>query len=322
MMVVERKSGRVAHKFFKDFPAYFRSGDVLVLNDTRVIPARTWGQTAGRLAEFLFLKNLSAGRWEVLCRPARHVAAGSLLSFTRSLRAKVVDVGEEGKRILDFGKRNVLAFLREQGYAPLPPYIRRGKKAEGQRADDLARYQTVYARRGRSIAAPTAGLHFTREILESIKTAGVQVLRVDLEVGLATFQPVRAQRLEDHVMLEERYAVSPRTAREVNAAKRESRPITATGTTVVRTLESAAGAGGQDSPRGIKPGTMSTRLFIYPGYTFKVVDRLLTNFHLPRSTLLMLVSALAGRELILEAYRQAVRERYRFFSYGDCMLIL
>jgi len=322
MMVVERRSGRVIHKAFKDFPSYFHSGDVLVLNDTRVIPARAWGQTAGRQAEFLFLKNLSAGRWEVLCRPARHVAPGSFFSFNRSLRAKVVDVGDEGKRVLDFKKQNVLGFLREQGYAPLPPYIRRGKNPEGQRAGDLARYQTVYARRGRSIAAPTAGLHFTKEILKSLQRAGVKVLRVDLEVGLATFQPVRAARLEDHLMLEERYAVSRRTAQEVNAAKRESRAVTAVGTTVVRTLESAAGATGQDSPRVIKPGTLSTRLFIYPGYTFKIVDRLLTNFHLPRSTLLLLVSALAGRELILEAYREAVRKRYRFFSYGDCMLIL
>jgi len=322
MMVVERKSGRVIHKAFKDFPSYFHSRDVLVLNDTRVIPARAWGQTAGRQAEFLFLKNLSLGRWEVLCRPARHVAPGSLLSFNRSLLAKVVDVGDEGKRVLDFGKQNVLGFLRKQGYAPLPPYIRRGKKAEGHRTGDLARYQTVYARRGRSIAAPTAGLHFTREILNSLQTAGVNVLRVDLEVGLATFQPVRAQRLEDHVMLEERYTVSPRSAREVNAAKGESRPITAVGTTVVRTLESAAATSGQDSPRLINPGTDSTHLFIHPGYRFKIVDRLLTNFHLPRSTLLMLVSAFAGGELIREAYQEAVRERYRFFSYGDCMLIL
>ncbi|MGB9005284.1 MAG: tRNA preQ1(34) S-adenosylmethionine ribosyltransferase-isomerase QueA [Candidatus Aminicenantales bacterium] len=322
MMVVEREKGRISHGRFKDIPAYFQPGDVLVLNDSRVIPARVWGQAGRREVEFLLLKNIPAGRWEALCRPAKHVTKNSVISFGRDLRGRVIEVEAEGKRVLDFGKQDVLGFLEESGYAPLPPYIKRKKHSEPERAGDLARYQTVYARQGRSIAAPTAGLHFTPDILAMIEKTGVQVLRVNLDIGLATFQPVRAERLEDHFMLGETYTVSPQAAQEVNSAKKNGLPVTAVGTTVVRTLESAAGETGQDSPRALKPGTFSTGLFIYPGYKFKIVDRLLTNFHLPRSTLLLLVSAFAGRELIREAYRQAVGERYRFFSYGDCMLIV
>jgi len=322
MMVVEREKGRISHGRFKNIPAYFQPGHVLVLNDSRVIPARVWGQAGRREVEFLFLKNIPAGRWEALCRPAKHVTKNSVFSFGRDLRGKVIEVEAEGKRVLDFGKQDVLGFLEESGYAPLPPYIKRKKHSEPERAGDLARYQTVYARQGSSIAAPTAGLHFTPEILKTLKAGGVEVLSVDLEVGLATFQPVRAERVEDHLMLEETYTISPQAAEAVNTAKKKDLPVTAVGTTVVRTLESAAGETGQDSPRAIKPGTFSTGLFIYPGYNFNIVDRLLTNFHLPRSTLLLLVSAFAGRELIREAYRQAVGQRYRFFSYGDCMLIL
>jgi S-adenosylmethionine:tRNA ribosyltransferase-isomerase len=323
MMVVERETGRISHGKFKAIPEHFQPGDVLVLNDSRVIPARVWGQAGRREIEFLFLKNISVGRWEALCRPARLVTHNSAISFGRNLRGKVVEVQAEGKRVLDFGNQDVLGFLEECGYAPLPPYIKRKNHSEPERAGDLTRYQTVYARQGRSIAAPTAGLHFTPDILAVLEKTGVQVLRVNLDIGLATFQPVRAERVEDHMMLEERYAVTPRTAREVNAAKKESRPVTAVGTTVVRTLESAAGEASEGhSLAAILPGTRATRLFIYPGHRFKIVDRLLTNFHLPRSTLLMLVSAFAGRELIEEAYRAAIRERYRFFSYGDCMLIL
>ena len=322
MMVVDRRRGRVSHRMFRDLPSYFRPGDVLVLNQTRVIPARVWGQATGRQVEFLFLKNTAAGNWEVLCRPAKHVLINSPVSFGQGLRGKVVEVGEEGKRALDFGRQDVMAYLEKNGYAPLPPYIKRKKHHEQERAGDLARYQTVYARQGRSIAAPTAGLHFTPLMLKSLESAGVIVLRVDLEVGLATFQPVRAPYLEDHVMLEEAYTIGRRAAQKIHSAKKAGSPVTAVGTTVVRALESAAGgAAAEHSAALLKPGRHATRLFIHPGFPFRVVDRLLTNFHLPRSTLLMLVAALAGRELILDAYREAVRERYRFFSYGDCMLI-
>jgi S-adenosylmethionine:tRNA ribosyltransferase-isomerase len=323
MMVVERKKGCISHRRFKDIPAYFQPGEILVVNDSRVIPARVWGQTGRREVEFLFLKNIAAGRWETLCRPAKHVAKNSAVSFGRNLRARVIEVQTEGKRILDFGKQDVLAFLEECGYAPLPPYIKRKKLSGPERADDLARYQTVYARRGRSIAAPTAGLHFMPDTLAQLEKRGVQVVRVNLEVGWATFQPVRAECVEDHAMLEETYMIRPQAAEGINSAKKRGHAVTAVGTTVVRTLESAARkAAPERSPAEIKPGRQATRLFIHPGFQFQVVDRLLTNFHLPRSTLLMLVAAFAGRELILEAYREAIRERYRFYSYGDCMLIL
>ncbi len=323
MMVVNRRTGRVGHKAFKDFPSFLSPGDVLVLNSTRVVPARAWGRAGNRLVEFLFVGNTEAGRWEVLCRPARLVPLGTRLLFTRGRQARVVEVGAEGRRVLDFGRQDVRGFLRDCGYAPLPPYIKRRKISEELRAGDLLRYQTVYARRGQSIAAPTAGLHFTPEILRGLAKAGVQILTVNLDVGLATFQPVRAERLEDHRLPEEMCSIGPSIAARINAAKREGRPVTAVGTTVVRTLESAAGeTAAKGSAAFLKPGSRPTGLFITPGYLFQITDRLLTNFHLPRSTLLVLVAAFAGRELILEAYREAVREGYRFFSYGDCMLIL
>jgi S-adenosylmethionine:tRNA ribosyltransferase-isomerase len=316
MMVVLRREGKLIHARFEEFPDYLDVGDVLVLNDTKVIPARLWGKKEGRDIEFLFLKEKKKGLWEVLCRPARRLKTGERILFPEGVESEVVAVEREGKRILRFSSDEVSGLLRRTGFAPLPPYIKRKKREKRQRNFDLRRYQTVYARREGAIAAPTAGLHFTPQILKRIRHKGVTVCSVNLEVGLATFQPVRAERVEDHEMLEEQYTVSRSVAPKVNTAKKEGRSIVAVGTTVVRALESAVRDG------QVRPGALSTSLFIYPGFTFQVVDMLLTNFHLPRSTLLMLVSAFAGRELILEAYAEAIRQRYRFYSYGDCMLIV
>jgi S-adenosylmethionine:tRNA ribosyltransferase-isomerase len=320
MMVVKRREAEIVHARFKSLPEYLSAGGVLVLNTTRVIPAKAWGKVEAREVEFLFLKEKQKGTWEVLCRPAKRVGLGNTVVFSPWFEARVIGIEPRGKRLLEFSPAEVLAGLRKIGYAPLPPYIKRekeqGKGEPGLRELDLERYQTVFARREGAVAAPTAGLHFTPESIRALKTKGVRVHTIDLEVGQATFQPVEAERVEDHRMLSERYTISPATARAIDLAKSEGRPVTAVGTTVVRALESAWLEG------RLRPGSRTTEIFIYPGFTFSVVDRLLTNFHLPKSTLLMLVSAFAGRELILKAYAEAVREKYRFYSYGDCMLIL
>lgn len=316
MMVVDRKSGAIRHARFREFSGAMNPGDLLVLNDTRVLPARLWGTSGEARIEFLFIREIEPGRWEVLCRPAKRVREGDAVRFPGGIDARGTGLAEEGRRVLDFGRTDVRALLREAGYAPLPPYIKRAKEDERTRPEDIARYQTVFAKKEGAIAAPTAGLHFTGGVLRALRDRGVDVRRVTLDVGLATFQPVRAELVADHKMLEERYAVAPAVAKAINAAKAEGRPVTAVGTTVVRTLESA----GREGP--VRSGRGATALFITPGFEFRVVDRLLTNFHLPQSTLLMLVSAFAGYDLAMEAYREAVRERYRFFSYGDGMLIL
>lgn len=316
MMVVDREEERIAHDRFKNFPRHLRQGDVLVLNTAKVIPAKVWGETDGREIEFLFLRDVGNGVWETVCRPARRVRPGRRVAFAPGFECEVVGAGPRGKRLLRFASADVLKKLKQIGYAPLPPYIKRGKGNSNLREFDRKRYQTVFARREGAIAAPTAGLHFTPAVLRRIKAAGALVCPLHLEVGLATFQPVEAERLEDHRMLSERYSIGPRTARTVGSSKEEGRPVLAVGTTVVRALESAW----QDGR--LLTGRRSTDLFIRPGFDFKVVDRLLTNFHLPRSTLLMLVASFAGRGLILKAYEEAVRYRYRFYSYGDCMLIL
>lgn len=318
MMVLNRSLKTIDHRQFKEIVDFFRPGDLLVLNNSRVIPARAWAVRAGdgKSIEFLFIKEHKPGLWEVLCRPAKKVKEGDRLLFDRNLEARVVGRGSRGHRLLEFKTADVLARLKEIGVAPLPPYIKRRPGDPRFKEIDAERYQTVYATRDGSIAAPTAGLHFTERTLAELKQKGVEIQYVTLNVGLATFQPVRVEKITDHQMLEESFFVSPETAEAINRAKKEGRAITAVGTTVVRTLESAW------REEGLRPGEQSTRLFIYPGYHFRVVDRLLTNFHLPRSTLLMLVSALAGYELIMEAYREAVKEGYRFFSYGDCMLIV
>jgi len=316
MMIVDRAAGTVRHGRFREFAGHMAKGDLLVLNDTRVLPARLWGTSREAGIEFLFLRETAPGVWDVLCRPAKRARVGDEVRFPRGVKARVAGLGEEGRRLLDLGRADVRGLMHRAGFAPLPPYIKRAKQDEAARPEDIARYQTVFARKEGAIAAPTAGLHFTEDSLRGLEAKGVEVRRVTLDVGLATFQPVRAEFLRDHKMLEETYSVTPAVARAVNAAKDEGRTVTAVGTTVVRTLESAWRDG------RLRPGRGATSLFVTPGFEFHAVDRLLTNFHLPRSTLLMLVSAFAGRALTMRAYREAVRERYRFFSYGDCMLIL
>ena len=346
MMVVLRKEGRISHSNFGDLPACLRKGDVLVLNNTKVIPAKVWGNKDGTEVEFLFLKERSKGVWEVLCRPAKKIRTGDRITFAPGFAGEVIEAGEEGRRVLKFSAADVLTRLQKIGFAPLPPYIKRNKSNMDLRPEDLERYQTVYAKKEGAIAAPTAGLHFTAKTLKSIREKGVLVEHIALQVGLATFQPMRVEHIEEHKMLEETYSINPRAAEDINQAKRESRSVVAVGTTVVRALESAfflaedresarqedrssclalgpgQKAGTSKKTSRIRPGTRSTSLFIYPGFEFHAVDKLLTNFHLPKSTLLMLVAAFAGRDLIMRAYKEAVREKYRFFSYGDCMLIL
>jgi S-adenosylmethionine:tRNA ribosyltransferase-isomerase len=316
MMIVDRTAGTIGHGRFRELTGAMAPGDVIVLNDTRVLPARLWGTSGEARIEFLFIRETSPGTWEVLCRPAKRVRVGDPVGFPGGVTARVAGLADDGRRMLDFGPVDVRGLLRESGYAPLPPYIKRARQDDSARPEDIDRYQTVFARKEGAIAAPTAGFHFTRGVFRALEERGVDVRRVTLDVGLATFQPVRAELVADHRMLEESYAISPAVARAVGAAKSEGRPVTAVGTTVVRTLESAWRDG------AVRPGRGSTVLFITPGYEFRVVDRLLTNFHLPHSTLLMLVSAFAGYDLAMAAYREAVKERYRFFSYGDCMLII
>lgn len=323
MMVLDRRTGYISHRHFHDFPCCLHKGDVLVINSSKVIPARVWGRNKESEIEFLFLNEIKQGLWKVLCRPARKVRANDNIRFSERLEGRVTGRLTEGMRTIQFNTKEVLDELKHIGYPPLPPYIKRDKSQTEARSTDLERYQTVFARKEGSIAAPTAGLHFTREILHGISRKGVHIASIHLDVGLATFQPVREKRVQDHRMLAERFSISPKTARIINNAKKESRPVVAVGTTTVRTLESAARIDGSSTETGtIANGVHETGLFIYPGHEFIVPDRLLTNFHLPKSTLLMLTAAFAGKEFILEAYEEAVRRKYRFFSYGDCMLIL
>lgn len=316
MMILYRKTGEIIHSFFRELPTYLSDQDTLVLNNTSVIPARTWGEKGSATIEFLFLREIEKKTWEVLCRPAKKIRIDDEIIFSPDLNGQVIGVGTEGRRTLLFSSENVMEELNKIGYAPLPPYIKRNQKQIEMRNIDLKRYQTVFAQKRGSIAAPTAGLHFTKSLLQSIRANGVLVTEITLDVGLATFQPVRESIIENHKMLEESYNIGNQTAKVINAAKSESRPIVAVGTTSVRALESA-GREGQ-----VQTGTHDTHLFIYPGYSFQIVDKLLTNFHLPKSTLMMMIAAFAGLDLVKEAYTKAVEQKYRFFSYGDCMLIL
>lgn len=331
MMVLIRKTGEIIHSQFQDFPDHLSKGDVIVLNNSKVIPARVWGKKEDVDIEFLFLSEIQNRVWEVLCRPAKKVHMNDRIQFSENLIGKVVEIGEEGKRSISFETQNVLSELKKIGYAPLPPYIKRTKSQTDIRSQDLERYQTVFAEKEGSIAAPTAGLHFTPDMLQTIIKKGIDVVDICLDVGLATFRPVRVNEVEDHTMLTENFLIGLDAARTINAAKRESRPIVAVGTTTVRTLESAArtteGENNLDEAEiitkntEVKSGRQTTDLFIYPGFDYRITDRLLTNFHLPQSTLLMLVAAFAGKEFIMKAYLEAVRQKYRFYSYGDCMLI-
>lgn len=316
MMVLNHAEGTISHSRFQHFPDHLKKGDLLVLNNSKVIPARVWGQRIDAEIEFLLLEELQKGTWEALCRPAKKANPGDIIHFSPTLQGEVLQKGPEGRRVIRFTAKDVISELKTIGYAPLPPYIKRKKSQRDIRPMDLERYQTVFAHEDGSIAAPTAGLHFTPFMLDSIKAKGVDVVEITLDVGLATFQPVRATRVDDHQMLEERYTISEDAAKAINTAKEENRPVIAVGTTSVRALESAF------TKDAIQPGIQKTDLFIRPGYTFRVIDKLLTNFHLPKSTLLMLVSAFAGLDFTKKAYTEAVHKKYRFYSYGDCMLIL
>ncbi|MGD8538687.1 MAG: tRNA preQ1(34) S-adenosylmethionine ribosyltransferase-isomerase QueA [Candidatus Aminicenantes bacterium] len=315
MMILDRHNDKISHSHFRHFPEYLEKGDLLVLNNSKVIPARVWGQRKDAEIEFLFLEEIQKGTWEVLCRPAKKAKSGDLIHFSPTLQGEVIKEGPQGHRLIRLNANDIISELKTIGYAPLPPYIKRKKLQMDIRPIDLERYQTVFAHEDGSIAAPTAGLHFTPSLLDSIKAKGVEVVEITLDVGLATFQPVRVTHVNDHHMLEERYTISKDAAKTINNAKKENRPVIAVGTTSVRALESAF------TKDAVQRGKQKTDLFIHPGYTFRVIDKLLTNFHLPKSTLLMLVSAFAGMDFIKKAYTEAVHKKYRFYSYGDCMLI-
>lgn len=323
MLALDRGTGAWKDRHFRDFVGMLRPGDLLVLNDSRVIPARLFAHRVGLhtqeghsvtgRVQVLLAEQLSEWEWQVLVRPGRKVLTGEVLEFGDSeLRAEVIAHGEFGARTLRFDPvADFFGIVERLGHMPLPPYIHREDEA-----GDRERYQTVYAREPGSVAAPTAGLHFTSDILEAIRSRGVEIATVTLHVGLGTFQPVRVDRLEEVKLHAERYTLSGDAAAALNAARREGRRIVAAGTTTVRTLEHC----GQMGPEFASHSGQTT-IFISPGFGFRVVGALLTNFHLPQSTLLMLVSAFAGREKVLAAYRHAVESGYRFFSYGDCMFI-
>jgi S-adenosylmethionine:tRNA ribosyltransferase-isomerase len=313
LLVMDKRTGALEHRHFFDLPDYLQPGDCLVLNDSRVLPARLIGtRSTGGAVEVVLLRDLGGGRWECLTRPGKKTRPGTELQFGGGeLTATVEAVTEGGNRVIRFRYDGIfLEVLERLGKMPLPPYI----KAELQ---DQERYQTVYSREIGSAAAPTAGLHFTKELLQKIEEMGVRVCYVTLHVGLGTFRPVKAENIEDHEMHAEFCMIPEETARIVTETKRSGGRVIAVGTTSCRTLESFAASDGT-----LEPQSGWTHIFIYPGYLFKCVDALVTNFHLPESTLIMLVSALAGREHVLHAYETAVAERYRFFSFGDAMAIL
>ena len=310
LLVVDKKTGEIEHKHFYDLVNYLKPGDVLVFNDTRVIPARLHGtKDTGAHVEVFLLTRRDATDWEVLVRPGKKLQVGAKINFSDELSCEVIEHTDFGGRVVRFKYDGIFEEILDRlGETPLPPYITAP-------LEDKERYQTVYNRERGSAAAPTAGLHFTKELLQKIKEIGCEEVFVTLHVGLGTFRPVSEAKIEDHKMHKEFYTVSQQAADAVNKAKAEGRRIIAVGTTAVRTLE-AAGADGQ-----LHAGSSWTNIFIYPGYKFRLVDDLVTNFHLPQSTLLMLVSTLSTREIMLQTYKKAVEEKYRFFSFGDAMFI-
>lgn len=310
LLVVDKKTGEIEHKHFYDLVNYLKPGDVLVFNDTRVIPARLHGtKDTGAHVEVFLLTRRDATDWEVLVRPGKKLQVGAKINFSDELSCEVIEHTDFGGRVVRFKYDGIFEEILDRlGETPLPPYITAP-------LEDKERYQTVYNRERGSAAAPTAGLHFTKELLQKIKDIGCEEVFVTLHVGLGTFRPVSEAKIEDHKMHKEFYTVSQEAADAVNKAKAEGRRIIAVGTTAVRTLE-AAGADGQPHA-----GSSWTNIFIYPGYKFRLVDDLVTNFHLPQSTLLMLVSTLSTREIMLQTYKKAVEEKYRFFSFGDAMFI-
>ncbi len=312
LLVLDKETGNIEHKHFNNIIDYLNPGDVLVLNDTKVIPARIIGTKTDTNAviELLMLKDKGSDNWEVLCKPAKRVKIGTVVKFSDKLKAECIGLGEEGIRLFKFIYDGILLeILDELGEMPLPPYIH-------EKLKDKDRYNTVYAKNLGSAAAPTAGLHFTKELMKQIELKGIKIEYVTLHVGLGTFRPVNVEDIKDHKMHSEFYMMSKETAQELNKAKKENRRIISVGTTSTRTLESIMNLYGE-----FKECSGWTDIFIYPGYEFKAIDALITNFHLPKSTLVMLVSALAGRDNIMNAYKEAVRKEYRFFSFGDSMFI-
>ena len=310
LLILDKKSGKIIHESFKNIINYLDTNDCLVLNDTKVIPARLHGtkMLTNALIELLLLKDLGDDTWEALAKPARRVNVDDVIVFSDKLKAKCLEVREDGIRIVKLIYDGILMnILDELGEMPLPPYIK-------EKLKDKDRYQTVYAKYEGSAAAPTAGLHFTKELLADIEKKGVEIVYVTLHVGLGTFRPVMEDDIKDHKMHEEFYIISKEAADKLNDALKKGKRIVSVGTTSTRTLESAY-------DNGFKPCAESTNIFIYPGYKFKCVNALITNFHLPKSTLVMLVSALAGKENIMNAYKVAMENNYRFFSFGDAMFI-
>jgi S-adenosylmethionine:tRNA ribosyltransferase-isomerase len=321
LLVLDCRRRTLAHEQFRDLPRHLKAGDAVVVNDSRVIPARLFGEVEGtaRQVELLLLREIEPNLWECLAKPARKLGARRRVTLDGgAVRADVVEERPEGIRTMRFRLDGDLRdHLGRIGHTPLPPYIRRPDEP----LMDRDRYQTVYARAAGSVAAPTAGLHFTEKLLEQIGAKGVRVVRLTLHVGLGTFQPVKTETVAQHRMHPEAYTLGPAAADAINETLAAGRRVLAVGTTTARVLETCARGGAPGAAGTIRPGQGETSLFITPGYRFKVVHDLLTNFHLPRSTLLMLVCALAGRELVLYAYEEAKREGYRFYSYGDAMLI-
>ena len=320
MMVLDRKNKTISHKHFYDIVDLIDSNSLLVLNNTKVLPARLYGikEETGAKIEIFLLKQLEGKQWETLIKPSKRVKQGTLIKISDELSVRALSQTEEdGGWIVELiYEGNVLDVLHRNGNIPLPPYIERKMQNDEIKKLDFERYQTVYAKDEGSVAAPTAGLHFTEEILKKLKDKGVGIAYVTLNVGLGTFRPVKCENILEHKMHSETFEITQETADAINQAKKEGKKIIAVGTTTVRTLETAYQKYGE-----IKACHDESKLFIYPPYEFKVIDNLITNFHLPKSTLLMLVSALAGKDFIFEAYQEAIENKYRFFSYGDCMYI-
>lgn len=314
LLKIDRESGELCHRHFYDITDYLKKGDCLVMNNTRVIPARLYGvkEGSGGKIEFLLLKRLELDKWEVILRPGKKAKPGSRFEFGGGLlKAEILEVIEDGNRIVKFEYDGVWEEILDRlGEMPLPPYIK-------EKLNDRERYQTVYSKIEGSAAAPTAGLHFTKELLDKIKSMGVEIAELTLHVGLGTFRPVSVENVEEHIMHTEYYEITSESAQKINDTKKNGGRIIAVGTTSVRTLETVA-----DDDGTLKAASGETNIFIYPGYKFKVIDGLITNFHLPESTLMMLVSAFAGKENIFNAYGKAVEEKYRFFSFGDAMFIV
>ena len=313
LMVLDRKNKTIEHKAFKDIFDYLQPGDCLVRNNTKVIPARLYGEKEDTKAkvEFLLLKQLEQDVWEIMCKPGRKIQVGTKVVFGNGLlKAEVLEKLEAGNRKVRFEYQGIFNEILDQiGLMPLPPYIHETLKQKD-------RYQTVYAQYEGSAAAPTAGLHFTQELLEALQEKGVEIANVTLHVGIGTFRPVKVETIEEHEMHSEHFYIKKEDVEKINKAKKEGRRVIAVGTTSCRVLESIA-----DEKGYVKEVEKDTDIFIYPGYQFKFIDALITNFHLPESTLIMLVSALAGKEYVMKAYQEAVKEKYRFFSFGDAMFI-